>query len=282
MTKKLSEKKLKALLDRKGARTMAEIPKDVLTALNDGLIETKNLVEILAIDMEKLLHNALLDVGAKKEREKILSSFALISDEGFNRRMKEGGAIILRGFGKRKSPQAMLNKLATHTSDTVRSWACYALVGADEDVPLQQRLVRAKVFAADSHMSVRECAWAAFRPHIAVELKTALKLLKPWVKDSDPNIRRCAIEGTRPRGVWTAHIALLKENPAMALPLLEVVKSDPSRYVQNAVANWLNDASKSQPSWVEQLCKRWKAVSPTKATQYIVRRGLRTISKKGS
>ena len=41
MTKKLSEKKLKALVDRKGARTMAEIPKDVLTALNDGLIETK-------------------------------------------------------------------------------------------------------------------------------------------------------------------------------------------------------------------------------------------------
>ena len=66
------------------------------------------------------------------------------------------------------------------------------------------------------------------------------------------------------------------------MALLEPVRSDPERYVQNAVANWLNDASKSRPDWVRGVCERWERESPTRETAWIVRRGLRTLRKAGS
>jgi 3-methyladenine DNA glycosylase AlkC len=103
----------------------------------------------------------------------------------------------------------------------------------------------------------------------------------PWVKDANANVRRCAVEATRPRGVWCAHIDSLKTDPSPGLALLEVVRSDPSRYVQKSVANWLNDASKSRPDWVRSVCKRWKKESRTAETAWIINHATRTIRKAG-
>ncbi|MGJ7583294.1 hypothetical protein ACSFA3_24340 [Variovorax sp. RHLX14] len=110
-------------------------------------------------------------------------------------------------------------------------------------------------------------------------LDEALALLQPWVSDANPNIRRFASELTRPRGVWCAQIDALKTEPWRALPLIEPLRADPSRYVQNSVANWLNDASKSQGEWVDKLCARWVAESDMAETRYIAKRAMRTLSK---
>jgi 3-methyladenine DNA glycosylase AlkC len=172
--------------------------------------------------------------------------------------------------------QMTFERLATHVSDTVRSWACFA-AQAKPKQKLANRLSAVRRFAADPHFGVRECAWMSVRPHFAEQLPHAINLLQPWATDPDPNIRRFAIESTRPRGVWCAHLIALKADPQQAASLLEPVRSDPSRYVQSSVANWLNDASKSHPAWVQKLCRRWEMESPSKETAWIVKRALRSI-----
>jgi 3-methyladenine DNA glycosylase AlkC len=143
-------------------------------------------------------------------------------------------------------------------------------------------LEKVRRFAADPHFGVREIAWLAVRDAVAADLEMALELLRPWVLDADPNLRRFASEVTRPRGVWCVHLDALKINPEPGLQLLEALRADPSRYVQNSVANWLNDAAKSRPDWVIERCACWQMESPEKSTDYICRRGLRTLQKVNS
>ena len=120
----------------------------------------------------------------------------------------------------------------------------------------------------------------ALRPCISNNLEQSISFLRDWTKNDDENIRRFTTESTRPRGVWCKHIDLLKENPEMALPILENLKSDISKIVEDSVCNLLNDASKTQPMFVIDLCDKWKKESPTKETEKIIKRARRTIDKK--
>ena len=185
---------------------------------------------------------------------------------------------IQQVLGPNKKAEATLQSLAQHPSDTVRSWAAY-IVGRDPKLNLRDRLLAIRPLAADKHFGVREWAWMAVRPAIATEPLPAIGFLTPWVQEADPNLRRFTIEATRPRGVWCAHITQLKETPEPARVLLDPLCRDEARYVQDSVANWLNDASKSRPDWVQQLCKQWQARSPHPETERIVRRALRTLNK---
>lgn len=115
----------------------------------------------------------------------------------------------------------------------------------------------------------------AFRPCLQPKLEGAIKLLEKTAGKADPRLRRFAVEVTRPRSVWGAHIEALKREPETATMILERVKADPSRYVQLAAGNWLNDASKTRPEWVMEICERWGRAS-NEHTQRIVKRGLRT------
>jgi len=265
--------------ERKGARTIAEIPPALRRALDAGREETRTLVEWLAIDQAALLRHALADAGvAKAPVAAAVARQRSFAGAGILVRVREagGGVHALLGELPAAKRRATFEALASHRSDMVRAFACYA-VAADPRLALEERLAAARRFAADGAMSVRECAWDSYRPALAAELPRGLVLLRAWVADADPNVRRCAVESSRPRGVWTRHLEPLKADPAAGLPLLEPCRADPSDYVRRAVANWLNDASKSRPEWVAALAKRWTRESPVAETAWIVRRATRTL-----
>jgi 3-methyladenine DNA glycosylase AlkC len=262
---------LRRLVDRvvfpktaRGARRRSEIPTSVLKALHAGEREAANLVESLAIDFRKLLAAALPAVS-------IPSDVDLSPKAPITQRMAVVADHIWEQTGVTR-----LQEITFHPSDTVRGWACY-VVALEESFSLAQRLNAIRPLADDPHFGVREWAWLAVRPRVAAELAPAMRQFKTWVKHPAPNIRRFAIETTRPRGVWCAHLTALKERPQEALALLDPVKSDPARYVQDSVANWLNDASKTRPDWVRDLCKRWQRESPTAETARICQRALRSL-----
>ncbi len=263
--------------DRVGAARISAIPPAVLAALNAGQVATVNLVEFLAIDLALLARNVAAHIGLDPQAERLQDTLAML---GAFKPMQRHGHIARALYdltAPRADRDAVAQRLASHASDMARSWAAYWLVCSDQTLPEKLHAVRR--FATDSHFGVREMAWSAVRNDVIASLDEALDLLQPWVQDADPNIRRFASELTRPRGVWTAQIEALKAEPWRALALLTPLRADPSRYVQNSVANWLNDASKNHPAWVQQVCAAWNTESPLAATRYITNRALRTLRK---
>ncbi len=265
------------LLNRKGATKGTLIPATVLQLLNRGEMETVNLIEWSAVDHKQLINTVFPQLGLNA----VVSQLTAILDNIDKPSVMKCVAAVgnfLSAYGIRNDNTRQLYQLfSTHQSDSIRCYACY-IVALNYDLSLVERLELAKPSIADSNFGVREIIWMALRPELVKELEEVLVYLQRWTTDPDERIRRFITEVTRPKGVWTQTIVALKNNPERALPLLEVLKDDESLYVQNSVGNWLNDASKSKPEFVRTLCARWTQESNSKATQYIVKRAMRTLN----
>ncbi|MNH94859.1 DNA alkylation repair enzyme [compost metagenome] len=271
-----------SIVNRKGASKPSLIPDQVLSLLHTGEIESVNLTEWLAVDHVSLLKHVLPNVNLQSYLQDVLPEV----EQGNN----NSGMKAIRIIGQKLQEilhtmneseySSTFHSLATHPSDSVRCWSAY-IIGLNPTLSIDEKLAQIKRFAADPHFGVREIAWMAVRESMANELSASLLILQDWVKENDANVRRFATESIRPRGVWCKHIDLLKQEPELALPLLEQVKSDPAKYVQDSVGNWLNDASKSQPEWVVQICQQWAETSNTKETKRIITKAQRTLIQKG-
>lgn len=248
---------------RKGARTRADVPDAVRKQLNAGTLEAVTLVEVLVVDFAKLMRAACPDLPAKQLQR-------LDPELGITQRMATAGELLLEHAG-----EFALDTFRKHRSDTVRGWAAYAL-GRTPGLSLDERLRRVRPLADDPNSGVREWAWIALRPHVAAEIERAIQIVRPWIAERT-NIRRYAVEITRPRGVWCEHIPRLKETPELGRSLLDPLIGETEKYVQDSVANWLNDASKTRGEWVREVCAEWSARSQTKATERIVTRALRSL-----
>jgi 3-methyladenine DNA glycosylase AlkC len=251
---------------RIGATSRATIDPTILQQLNEGIIPSATLSESLAVDFACLMRHGF--PGIKAEAIDLMHAAANL---GITKRMELAAAILTEQLGPKE-----IKGLLLHSSDTVRGWGAYC-IAVDPSLSLEKAIDRIRPLADDSHFGVREWAWLAVRPLVAQDIKKSINLLMPWTIDRSENIRRFAIEVTRPRGVWSKHIAALKTSPLLGEGLLDRVMEDPSRYVQDSCANWLNDAVKSNPDWVVGYCTKWQKKSNSQAVSYITRRALRSL-----
>lgn len=225
----------------RGARSYATVDPERIRLLETGETCSGTHVEQMALDMGRLLASWDPTLGAHS---------GVLRGIGFLDRLRAGGRVLLEAGGD------TLQRAAVSPSDTVRGWAAFA-IGLEPSLALPGRLDRIQPFARDAHFAVREWAWLAVRPAVVADAPDALRLLQPWAENSDVNVRRFALEVTRPRSVWGAHCATLRQEPWRAEDLLAAAAEDRRRYVEDAVANWLNDARKDHPEWVTSVCRSW-------------------------
>ena len=257
--------------NRKGARKIEEVPADVLLALNRGDIPTVNLVESLAMNQIELLQHTL----PNRYHSALLKA---LTDEGANTYLKQAKCIgsILCVLAQENNDQTLLPFLINHPSDTLRCWA--AIFIGSKKVEVLDKLQEIKQLAADQHFGVREIAWIAVREDILNAPEESIQFLTPWIQSEDENIRRFACESIRPKGVWCRQFKWIQEHPEAVLPIIDALKDDSAKYVQDSVANWLNDLSKTNPSWVRTITDSWLAdESISKARAYICKRATRSL-----
>lgn len=109
--------------------------------------------------------------------------------------------------------------------------------------------------------------------------ETMDELLK-WTEDTHYHVRRLASEGTRPKLPWAHKISIQPED---ALPILDKLYFDRTRYVTRSVANHINDISKTNPELVLKTLEKWQKSDKQapKEMEYIIIHSLRSLIKQG-
>lgn len=246
---------------RRGARSYATVTSETRRHLEYELGQSSTHVEQMAIRFSTLLRSALPDV---------VDSERSVDKGPFLTRMRRAGTLVWEQRG-----WAGIEAAADSTSDTVRGWGAFALRVAPDLTP-EDRIAATRRFADDAHFAVREWAWLSARDAIVEDPTAYLPVLVDLTGSSSVNLRRFAVEASRPRSVWGAHLALFKKCPEHGRALLDRVAADPHRYVQDATANWLNDVARAHAPWVQAVCASW-ALEYGPAVARVCKRAQRSI-----
>jgi 3-methyladenine DNA glycosylase AlkD len=81
----------------------------------------------------------------------------------------------------------------------------------------------------------------------------SLPVIKDWLADTNPNVRRAVTEGLR---IWTTR-DYFRENPEVAIELLGQLHVDESEYVRKSVGNALRDISRKHKELIRTELQNW-------------------------
>jgi len=247
-----------------GARSRREVDPNYQALLEAGVAQSRTHVEQMAMSPTALLRRAFPSLEVDDRQ---------LESAPFIARLRLTGSLLREQLGDDldRGDQCWI-------SDTIRGWLAMS-IASDKQRSLDVVLTGLLPYARDEHFAVREWAWLAARPRVCGQPLEAIRLLVPIVTSPDPLLRRFAVELTRPRSVWGSHIPEFKQTPEQAEPYLSRVRCDPSPYVQTAAANWLNDAARTRPDWVERVTETWSRGCDCRATTRIVARGRRSLRR---
>lgn len=200
---------------------------------------------------------------------------------GLNEQFAVAAKVMAERLGERPLQQKLLHELLAHPDPRIRGYAAH-LVPQMYSGDLPSIIKGLKLTGVCEGAWVQELSQSLLHAlTVKHGLDAVLSLVKDWVNDRDPNVRRLVIEALRPRGVMCPHISELKADPSILKPLLTTLLDDPSLYVRNAVANNLNDISRDHPDLLLKWCQEW--YMPTNPERsWVIDRALRTLLKQGN
>lgn len=134
--------------------------------------------------------------------------------------------------------------------------------------------------AALRQITMRFSAEDAIRYFLRDFPDETLKSLEKLSGDRHYHVRRLCSEGTRPTLPWSQKIGL---PVTTAIPILDKLFADSTRYVVRSVANHLNDISKLDPDLAIATLARWKKSARQEPAEmdYLIRHALRSLIKAG-
>lgn len=115
------------------------------------------------------------------------------------------------------------------------------------------KFMRARI-SRDADWRVQEILAQAFDRYCKdTGYEAALPVIRDWLRDEHPNVRRAVTEGLR---IWTAR-PFFRERPELAVELLAALRADESEYVRKSVGNALRDISRRHAAIVRAEVKTW-------------------------
>ena len=131
-----------------------------------------------------------------------------------------------------------------------------------------------------SQITMRFSAEFPVRSFLNMFPRETMKIMQEWVMHEHYHVRRLVSEGTRPSLPWAKKISLDYHAP---MAFLDILHTDPTRFVTRSVANHLNDISKLDPELVITTLLRWQkqAAQSESELDFIIRHSLRTLEKQG-
>ena len=144
-----------------------------------------------------------------------------------------------------------------------------------EDYGLEDYSLSMKALEAITQRNTSEYA---IRPFIKKYPQKTIKQMLAWSKSSSFHVRRLSSEGGRPRLPWASKLQMFIDDPAPLLPILENLKDDTSKYVQNSVANCINDFVKDNRPVAEALIESWIKEASIER-KWIIKHAIRNLRK---
>lgn len=198
---------------------------------------------------------------------------ALITDalyECLPKDFEEASDILLKSLG----PEIKLADLSGYEGFYVMPMSSYVSRYGKDHFDISMNLLY--------EMTKRFTSEGPIRTFIRTEPIKSLKLLRQWVNDPNPHVRRLVSEGTRPRLPLSSPLKDFVSDPTRVIELLTLLNTSPELYVRRSIANNFNDISKDNPKIVTQTLKKWKENDDSKNMQWIIQHSLRTLVKSGN